>query len=50
MADEKKCMACECPCDEHKEHDHAAEGKKCENCGHGHGDVKSCADCKECKC
>jgi hypothetical protein len=24
----EKCMACECPCDEHKVHDHPSKGDK----------------------
>lgn len=44
--DEKheKCMACECPCDEHKEHNHPVEHKKCEHCGHEHHEGGHC-DC-----
>lgn len=31
--DSKTCTACECPCDEHKEHTHDdKKHKKCEHC------------------
>lgn len=32
MEDTNKCMACECPCDEHKEHTHGQEENKCMAC------------------
>lgn len=43
------CMACECPCDMHKEHTHETKSsesgaKKCEMCGHEHKADGSC-DC-----
>jgi len=33
--EQEKCMACECPCDEHKEHNHDKGGKEyvCGSCG-----------------
>jgi hypothetical protein len=37
---ESKCVACECPCDEHKEHSH-----DCHKCGHAHKEDGHC-DCK----
>jgi hypothetical protein len=34
------CMACTCPCEMHKEHNHPVEGKSeakvCKMCGHEH--------------
>lgn len=36
------CMACQCPCEMHKEHQHG--DNKCEQCGHEHKDDGSC-DC-----
>ncbi len=44
------CMACTCPCEIHKEHNHPAEGsekpaaKVCQMCGHEHKADGSC-DC-----
>ena len=43
------CMACSCPCDEHKEHTHdkkdnEGSAKKCEACGHEHKSNGTC-DC-----
>lgn len=39
------CMACECPCDMHKEHTHdKKEQKTCSMCGHEHTSDGSC-DC-----
>ena len=32
MEDTNKCMACKCPCDEHKEHTHGQEENKCMAC------------------
>ncbi len=37
------CMACGCPCEKHKEHNHPV-GKKCESCGHEHKADGTC-DC-----
>lgn len=44
-------MACSCPCEQHKEHNHET---KCASCSHDCADNckdGSCAncDCKECK-
>lgn len=38
MDDKKTCMACSCPCDAHKEHNHGTDGAKekpkaCDKCG-----------------
>lgn len=39
------CMACSCPCDMHKEHDHSTQqGDKCDKCGHEHKAGQKC-DC-----
>jgi hypothetical protein len=43
------CMACSCPCDMHKEHNHPTEGEKseakvCKMCGHEYKADGSC-DC-----
>jgi len=39
------CMACSCPCDMHKEHNHDVKksGKTCAMCGHEHGKDGKCA-------
>lgn len=37
----EKCMACKCPCDQHK--DHTCKDK-CEKCGHAHKEDGNC-DC-----
>ena len=55
--EKEKCMACECPCEDHKEHthehaEHHAEGEHheekpsgaCEKCTHTHNDDGHC-DC-----
>lgn len=56
--DKTTCMACSCPCEMHKEHNHpvSAEGgeekheesKTCSACGHEHkqGGGKCDCDCK----
>ena len=47
---EATCMACTCPCEMHKEHNHPVEGanksevKVCKMCGHEHKADGSC-DC-----
>ena len=43
------CMACSCPCEMHKEHNHPAnekheEAKTCSACGHEHKQDGKC-DC-----
>jgi len=40
------CMACTCPCEEHKEHNHEVEDqtKVCEKCSHEHK-VEGGCDC-----
>lgn len=43
------CMACSCPCEMHKEHNHPVEekhegAKTCSACGHGHKQDGKC-DC-----
>ena len=46
------CMACSCPCDKHKEHNHPVEEKHeemktCSTCGQEHGqDGKPACGCK----
>ena len=57
--EKEKCMACECPCDEHKEHthdekkcmacecpcdEHKEHAHDCSKCGHAHKDDSHC-DC-----
>ena len=40
------CMACECPCDVHKEHTHKGKpGKICVSCGKKYEMGKRCAHC-----
>lgn len=41
----EKCMACECPCEEHKEHNHAGGKEKCSSCGEEHEKDKKCERC-----
>jgi hypothetical protein len=41
--DKGTCMACSCPCDMHKEHNHPV-GMKCEKCGQEHKEGKT-GDC-----
>lgn len=36
------CMACSCPCEMHKEHNHPVEGAEKHE---GHEDSKSCSTC-----
>lgn len=45
------CMACTCPCEMHKEHNHSvkekSEAKVCKMCGHEHKTDGACdCDCK----
>ena len=57
MEDTNKCMACECPCDEHKEHTHGQAEEKCKACAcpcdehkeHTHAKEDKCMAC-ECPC
>lgn len=45
------CMACTCPCEMHKEHNHPVEGaqkteaKFCKMCGHEHKKADGSCDC-----
>ncbi len=47
--DVKGCMACSCPCEAHKEHNHPADMKQedgtkvCAHCGSKHADGGTCA-------
>lgn len=40
---EGTCMACSCPCAEHKEHNHDTTGMNlCEKCNHEHKEDGTC--------
>lgn len=40
---EDTCMACSCPCAEHKEHNHDTTGMNlCEKCNHEHKEDGTC--------